>query len=83
MKKILSLRVWLQAITGLMVLSLVATCAVLVQHWSPGNTALMSLGLVLAQLAALVLPFHRSRELTTEAKVIRAPEARARPSVRS
>ncbi|WPB77028.1 hypothetical protein KYC5002_49620 [Archangium violaceum] len=72
--------VWLAIVVGI----LMAICAVLVQRWSPGNTTLMSLGLVLAQLAALLLPFQRSRELTTQAKVIRAPEARSsRPSSRS
>jgi hypothetical protein len=71
---------WLAVVVGI----LMATSAVLVQRWSPGSTALMSLGLLLAQLAALVLPLHRSRELTSDAKVIRAPEARsARPSSRS
>lgn len=71
---------WLAIVVGI----LMATCAVLVRRWSPGNTALMSLGLVLAQLAALLLPFHRSRQLTTQAKVIRAPEARSsRSSSRS
>ncbi|AKI99064.1 hypothetical protein ATI61_106441 [Archangium gephyra] len=71
---------WLAVVVGI----LMATSAVLVQHWSPGSTALMSLGLVLAQLAALILPLHRSRELTTGSKAVRAPEARsARPSSRS
>jgi hypothetical protein len=71
---------WLAMIAG----ALMASSAVLVQRWNPGSTALMSLGLILAQLAALILPLHRSRELTPGAKVVRAPEARApRPSSRS
>jgi hypothetical protein len=71
---------WLAVIAG----ALMASSAVLVQRWNPGGTALMSLGLILAQLAALILPLHRSRELTPDGKAVRAPEAREpRPSSRS
>ncbi|HZI05465.1 MAG TPA: hypothetical protein VEZ71_15645 [Archangium sp.] len=71
---------WLAVMTG----ALMASSAVLVQRWNPGGTALMSLGLILAQLAALILPLQRTRELTPEPKAIRAPEAREpRPSSRS
>lgn len=71
---------WLAVVVGI----LMATSAVLVQRWSAGSTALMSLGRVFAQLAALILPRHRSREFTTGSRVIRAPEARSvRPSSRS
>lgn len=63
---------WLAVMVG----ALMASSAVLVQRWNPGGTALMSLGLILAQLAALILPLQRTRELTSEPEVIRAPEAR-------
>ncbi|WP_375769510.1 hypothetical protein NR798_01100 [Archangium gephyra] len=71
---------WLAMVVGI----LMATSAFLVQRWNPGGTALMSLGLILAQLAALILPLHRTRELTTDAQTVRAPEARdSRSSSRS
>ena len=71
---------WLAVVVGI----LMASSAVLMQRWSSGGTALMSLGLILAQLAALILPLHRSRELTPDATAVRAPEAREpRPSSRS
>lgn len=63
---------WLAVVVGI----LMASSAVLVQRWSSSGTALMSLGLILAQLAALILPLHRAREATSEAKAVRAPEAR-------
>jgi hypothetical protein len=71
---------WLAVVVG----ALMASSAVLVQRWNPGGTALMSLGLILAQLAALILPLLRTRELTTGTELVRAPEARgSRPASRS
>lgn len=71
---------WLAVMVG----ALMASSAVLVQCWNPGGTALMSLGLILAQLAALILPLQCTRALTPEPKAVRTPEARElRPSSRS
>ncbi|MFY0562600.1 hypothetical protein ACN28E_02055 [Archangium lansingense] len=65
---------WLAVAVGV----LMASSAVLIQRLYPGGTALMSLGLILAQLAALILPLQRARVLPAESKAVRAPEARDR-----